>query len=591
MTIDIWNNVLKLEQSKASEKKLIVVLPEEKFVPTVNGLAFYIKSILDNPLTSLSPETQTNLCDMDRRAATLIASSLNLFPFIFVLDEADDLNRPSAQVPMDSSQSAVITGFEIIRRALSYLIPGTNIFFLTLGTRSDVHDLSPPSRENSQRLMRRRFTPKPIILLSNTSTFSKQEYPLEKLTISQNVLKNPVFFKLLATLGHPLWASRSFEAIVPLAESKLQNGSWTTLDYVLCIWMIRAGLTANPMDLNTRTLIASHMATLFDLDEELARMIVFYPSDPILALGCRRLIRQMRGFDEKLFSMLENHFEAAQIDRGQVAECIGTMVVLLAIDDANLANKPCDSSNIGNLIEDMISMNPEFDSLWRKKSFILEPDADSNSNSSPTCSEFEGYRVCTVESFLETLLSSSKFAEIKNKLPPSTLLGIVNSSHAVKITRTGLDDIQFNRQDYHSMKLPTADNRLDDENCNLIDEALLKLGLIHQCCFFMPDRYFGYDLIIPVMLKDGNFTYIGIQFKAADVSISAPIDKMQARLHFVKCPVSDSNGCHSANCPRCSDVNVRNALKEKFSGIFANQISLLIHMIQNHSKRASNLLF
>ncbi len=292
----------------------------------------------------------------------------------------------------------------------------------------------------------------------------------------------------------------------------------------------------------------------------------------------------MRGFDEKLFSMLENHFEAAQIDRGQMAECIGTMVVLLAIDDANLANEPCDSSNIGNLIEDMVSMNPEFDSLWRKKSFILEPDADSNSNSSPICSEFEGYRVCTVESFLETLLSSSKFAEIKNKLPPSTLLGIVNSSHAVKITRTGLDDIQFNRQDYHSMKLPTADNRIDDENCNLIDEALLKLGLIHQCCFFMPDRYFGYDLIIPVMLKDGNFTYIGIQFKAADVSISAPIDKMQARLHFVKCPVSDSNGCHSANCPRCSDLNVRNALKEKFSGIFANQISLLISIDPHDSK-------
>ncbi len=275
MTIDIWNNVLKLHQSIASEKKLIVVLPEDKFVPTVNGLAFYIKSILDNPSTSLSPEAQTNLCDFDRRAAMLIAFSLKLFPFIFVLDEADDLNRPSAQVPMDSSQSAVITGFEIIRRALSYLIPGTNIFFLTLGTRSDVHDLSPPSRENSQRLMRRRFTPKPIILLSNTSTFSKQEYPLEKLTISQAVLKNPVFFKLLATLGHPLWASRSFEAIVPLAESKLQNGSGTTLDYVLCIWMIRAGLAANPMDLNTRTLIASHMATLFDLDEELARMIVF----------------------------------------------------------------------------------------------------------------------------------------------------------------------------------------------------------------------------------------------------------------------------------------------------------------------------
>ena len=114
------------------------------------------------------------------------------------------------------------------------------------------------------------------------------------------------------------------------------------------------------------------------------------------------------------------------------------------------------------------------------------------------------------------------------------------------------------------MNLPRADDRIPDKNCNLIDDALLKLGLAHQCCFLMPDRYYGFDLVVPVLLADGSFTFIGIQFKAAGASIGEPLQKMQARFHYVKCP-STSEQPHS--CDKCS---------QNASEIFANQICLLI---------------
>jgi hypothetical protein len=77
------------------------------------------------------------------------------------------------------------------------------VFYLTLGTKSDVHDLNPPIRENSTRIPHRNRSLSPIILLSNSSIFS-QEYPIEKIKINHNILRNPVSFKFLVTSGHLL---------------------------------------------------------------------------------------------------------------------------------------------------------------------------------------------------------------------------------------------------------------------------------------------------------------------------------------------------------------------------------------------------
>ncbi len=576
---------------------------------SVKEIAIYIQKILDDPSLALRTEDYT-ASTQSILAAKLIGACLLKFPFLVVLDEADTLDKPIKVSANDDFSLVKVTQFEVLRRAISYLVPGTKIFFLTLGTRSDIHNLNPPLRENSRRLQGRNELPRPILLLSNTSVFSEEEYPIEKLHLNQEVLKNPMLFKFLATLGHPLWSSIKFDSLIAIASAKIINGSEAKYKYVIPLWMIRAGLAASPKDMNTRTLIASHMATLFDLSPDLTRMLVFYPSDPILAITCRHITSEYLSKPEdndKLYSMLSELSEAVQVDRGQMAECVGVMNVLRAIDLVKeVANYNCNANVAGSLISQMETEAGYFNGLWRKKNFILEPPSDIFDPNVPATHEFSNYRVVGVEKFLESLLSANEFSKIKSKLPKETLNGLVNASHAVRITRAGGESFTFRTDTFPPMELPRADKRIADENCNLIDDALLKLGLIHQCCFLMPDRYFGYDLILPVMLEDGTYTFIGIQFKAADVAVGVPVEKMQARFHYVRCPLSKD---HDDNCPRCGfttcDVGneashtpencskcakeaERREFADRLAKLYGNQITLLISLDSTDSKSFAN---
>ena len=47
-------------------------------------------------------------------------------------------------------------------------------------------------------------------------------------------------------------------------------------------------------------------------------------------------------------------------------------------------------------------------------------------------------------------------------------------------------------------------------------------------------NYYGYDFVIPVMLKNNDLTFIGIQIKNAKANFSDDIYKMQGRFHLVK---------------------------------------------------------
>jgi hypothetical protein len=210
---------------------------------------------------------------------------------------------------------------------------------------------------------------------------------------------------------------------------------------------------------------------------------------------------------------------------------------------------------------------------------------------------FSHYHVVSVEKFLKSLLNAAEFKKIAAKLPKDTLEGLVNANYAVKLTRYG-QELVFEGEAFPPMKLPRADDRIGDEFCNLIDDALLRLGLIYQCCFLMPDRYFGFDLILPVMLKDGTYTFIGIQFKAADVSVGVPTEKMQARFHYVKCPVAAPHG-HCARCThipcsrqceqsRCAECILleddHQQIMDKRKKLYADQICLLISLDPSDSK-------
>ncbi len=506
-----------------------------------------------------------------------------------------------------------------------------------------------------------------------------------------------------------MWSSCPFDLVVGLAEIKLQNGSSSSLKYVLVLWMIRAGLMANPLDLNSRSLIASQMASLFNLSDDLARMIAFYPSEPVLAMACRNLTNQLNGehLEDQLFFKMEELFESVQADRGQLHEIVGTMVVLKAIDaasdvcflenhsysfndsvagivdgsssddavadyvvgidsdnnnnchgkdvidvDSNISidhgsvdvggdhdngdvegdhgnGNDCDDgdgNDNGNTnfyvdtINDSVGPNcdsmaylknmlQDFGDLWGKKQFVLEPTEDTESPYTIPVTSFPDYHVTTVNEFLEKLLPAGEFEKMKENLPKTTLSGLVNASHSVKLIRTR-NGFVFKGEQIKTMNLPLADDRITDKNCNLVGDALLKLGLAHQCCFLMPDRYYGYDLIVPVLLEDGSFSFIAVQFKASDVAIGTSIEKMQARFHYVKCPISSPNhqvpgqsfGISQANqvaCPRCSNSPCPNSglhehqplscnycISRAAPGkLFKNQICLLLNLDPQDSKK------
>ena len=61
---------------------------------------------------------------------------------------------------------------------------------------------------------------------------------------------------------------------------KLKNGSDPSeKKFFLPIWMIRTGMSANPLHVDASSLVASGIATLFDLSDDMKALKVAYPSD------------------------------------------------------------------------------------------------------------------------------------------------------------------------------------------------------------------------------------------------------------------------------------------------------------------------
>ena len=95
-------------------------------------------------------------------------------------------------------------------------------------------------------------------------------------------------------------------------------------------------------------------------------------------------------------------------------------------------------------------------------------------------------------------------------IPKTILNGIINASHFVTLMR---DNAGFKVGDLNikPSDLPTAENRISNTSRNIIEAALLKIGLLKQCGFALPTNYYGLDFILPVCLENDDLTFIGIQ--------------------------------------------------------------------------------
>lgn len=432
---------------------------------------------------------------------------------------------------------------------------------MTLGTKSDIIDLNPPIIDMSARFLKRDSLLEPITLNSNTNIFSL-EYPITKIQPSYNLLQNPLMFKFLASLGHGLWGSFPFYTIVTSANIKLTNGSALTNAYFLPLWMIRTGISAQPLHMGTKSLVAKHMATLFDIRNDMQSITVSYPSEPVLAMSARLLIDKSQ--NDALFQILKRKTEAVAAEVGRYGEIFASMIVLRAIDCAPNIALPADAFYHTRL-EEIENLVPHFSSLWRKKAHLLEPENDPEGKE---VTNFQHYKVCTVADFLNSFLENQP--ELMDKLPKSILEGIVNASHMVNLTRDADGFVLSGNLQFKPRNLPSADPRIENPSRNVIDATLLKTGLLRQCGFFLPLNYYGLDFIIPVCLKNDQVTYIGIQVKRSDANTDDDVYKMKHRLHFVNC--ADCGNSFNKKCTKCSYD--RDSLKE----IYSNSLALLISL-------------
>ena len=569
--------------------------PSNQSILTIKNVGGYIKELLKNPKQFLicrqqTPEPFNSICDALSR---IVAE----FPFILVIDEAHLLANIFFQYNSDSGR-VTYNGFQILRRALTYLDQETPLIVLTLGTRSILLDMNPPDIDSYRASRARAFMP-PIILSGNFDIFTNVKgFSVTDFEPNYTNLTNPLAFKLLASLGSPIWSSLLFNSIVDTAILKLKNSTVDNSEDFFVSWMIRTGAMANPNSAATESLVAKRMACLFNLSSDLKSMSIFYPSQPIFGIAARRML--LESHHREFFSALENNRSLMESNSGEMAENFAFMNALRAIDLSPNKALPCHNRDeYRERLKEICIDCPELADLWKTKSFLLEKNPSDSNQAAPTDQEapedvdmeagpieeaidvddhlfnfdFRSvYHVTTVREFLLRHYGESISRQI-DSFPEVLLNGILNASHFVKLQSVP----SFDESCTAGYALPLPNNVKGNSSRRYIDRSLLRLGLARQCAFSMPPGHFGIDGIVPVCLnvrdRKGRpvYTFIAIQMKKNKRGSLDDALSMQARLHFINCPYADShvNTEPDASCNQCEN-------SEGLDLIYGYQVALLV---------------
>ncbi len=631
-----------------STKLILAPIRKTKHMPkhtrylNIDDISNYIEALLKNPLQFLTKAD--NIDDFTFAAiCEALKQTISSFPFILVIDEAHLLANLSFDVKGRDMSSVKFTGFQILRRALTYLKQKTSLFVLTLGTKSVLLDMNPPDIDSFRLNRAVSFMP-PMVLSGNFDIFSHVKgFNAARFEPTYEALRNPLVFKLLVSLGSPLWSSLLFDSVVETAIFKLKNSTCAKKEDVFVSWMIRIGAMANPKSAETELLVAKRMACLFNLASDLKTMSAFYPPQPILGIAARKIIQDDKErVEESLFSSLAGNSSVLDLNLGEVAEGIAFMNALLAIDASENVSFSCKSQDEYKVcLEHICKECPELTELWMTESFLLEkpikdeedgeidyfegsledddseievlndPTAPLESDNLDDMEEFSlpaesvdesallvnesnqfdfnsVYHVTTVREFLLKHYGESISEQLKS-FPEVVLDGLVNATHFAKLP----SNPSFDTARKAGYSLPVPNNVKGNGTRHYIDRSLLRLGLVRQCGFSMPPDYFGADGIIPVCLNvldsDGRpiYTFIAIQVKKGKRATLEDALDMQARLHYINCPYADSHPTTEpvSTCPHC--------VKSKgMDVVFGNQIALLVSFTDPYvENQATNSLF
>ena len=420
-------------------------------------------------------------------------------------------------------------------------------------------------------------------------------------------------------MGRALWASLELDTLFNVAVAKLVNGSEDIFKPAMAIWAIRTTLSTNSDLMLSRDLLRSHMAVVVSLKYCNEAMYICYPSEPILALTARKILREDSKYKLiKFFDALLTFVLGRPIDKGRLLQSIFSQILLLAMDRAeNVAN------NVDEISE--IAVNGSFvqKNVLNVKSFILENEPSKNNIfdnlesieklfTKLTISEaisvteadtraplpsplslnsnfYSHYHVSSVQSFLISLYGKTNFNSMQKQLPEKILSGLVNISHVISLDNSFPFKKVYPEEVFGKIQFTAAPDTATaststnpNSSHNLIDRVLLRYSFIRGAALKTPPGYYGIDLLIPVLLKrekkkindvkvkDDIFTFIGVQYKSYYDSSSDVIFKMAANLHYVPCP--KHLNCEKSVCDN-SGCTLR-TLEEDLNVIYNNQLTL-----------------
>ena len=496
-----------------------------------------------------------------------ILSTNDAYPFLIILDEASIL--------VDVDSPARLNTISALRRAFHWFPPaaGTSILLVNIGTNSDISTFHAAISSDSLRFVGREDLLPPFILTGNWDIFS-DELDIENLDINFNMIQNRCTYFLLLSFGRALWSSLSVNYVQGLASTKLINGNPPSfmLEPHIASWCIRTGFSVNSSHIMAKKLLKSYMATLCAVNNDASSLYVGYSSEPVLAMASRELINRPNSRQRHFESLLE-FIERVPVDRGRIAEYVFAEMLQEAVDTAQV---------IDTFVNQIVGGNEFVRKIYRTREYVLEPAVVENPDLPPPRNEIlpihhsinSIYRIVSVRSFLTSLLGATEFNAMLPHLPESILGGTINASQFITLRR----NFPYERAFGEELGCSLAQTELKDasldfrKKCNIIDRALLKMGILRQVAFMMPPLYYGFDMIIPVIMNQSGrtvFTFIGIQSKAGKSNVTEVMMKMQGQLHYVPCPrESHDLDIPDIVCQYCTDFNETNE-------IFNNQLTIV----------------
>lgn len=262
--------------------------------------------------------------------------------FMFV-DEAGQLIVNTPVTPKPESKT-FLTRFRVLRRAIQSLFTGKTMLLVLADTTTNITEFEPSPHEltSSMKKLPHLVLYQPYIDLLFVNQCVPQDYlnSLKEMTHEKLLERNPKENVFL--YGRPMWSMAVKEdkyiafAIAKLACSlnpEFGQGNDSAIFMAYALLSVRTTLTLHLDVAYSSTLIAKHLATLVNINEQRSRFQLKYIQEPLLAEASAHIMNdeaKMIGILEKLNSMLSMNLNLT----GGIGEVIAQLIILRAFDKA-----------------------------------------------------------------------------------------------------------------------------------------------------------------------------------------------------------------------------------------------------------------